>query len=405
MLSYFDLMRHLKLYRSHIIGAQLQGVWCYPNEIVFSLYRSELLYLVFQYTKSNAQVVLIPEQSLEKKEKETLPLAQFANAHLKNKRLMGIELHAEGERVFASVFESGSQLDFFLIPGHCNLSVTSHQRTVWLHKPKPIKTCADISKISPKMSVEASCSFVSEVSRYKEFFSAKCLNNKRLDPIAEFKKKQSRMVLLIENDLREKKNRIQRLQSEIERFLLDPDCYDIKRLKDLKFNIPDGSPWYQVKEILFRAIKKWKLKLEASELRLHQVSAQNPIEGTKLKNAQDAQVKHMRKKQIKGRIFVVEGFIVSYGRSGSDNLNLIRSAQPWDLWFHFRDGPGSHFILRRNRGQTVKESVIFEVCRQVLKIAQLSGGSVVVTEVRFVSPIKGSAVGLVKYTHERIVKV
>jgi predicted ribosome quality control (RQC) complex YloA/Tae2 family protein len=104
---------------------------------------------------------------------------------------------------------------------------------------------------------------------------------------------------------------------------------------------------------------------------------------------------------------------VYIGKSASDNLAILRKAQPFDLWLHLRDFPGSHAILRRTRGRNVTDSELREAGRWVIeqslgaRAAQMKGErfDMLIVECRYVRPIKGDKLGRVNYTNDRVMSL
>lgn len=105
-----------------------------------------------------------------------------------------------------------------------------------------------------------------------------------------------------------------------------------------------------------------------------------------------------------------QGLKVYFGRSAADNLKLLRQARAWDYWLHLEDMPSSHGILMRNRGQEVKDSLLKEAGQKLLelslasqKLALVKGDmmGLLVTECRYVTPIKGDKLGRVTYRQAR----
>lgn len=400
MLSYNELSFLAQNYQSILEGAQLQGIWSYDHQIVFALYKYELFYLVFQFKTSQAQVVLLKESDLKKDSKKSLPVTLFANAHLKNQRLLKVYLPIIGERILQIQFTSG-MIQFQLIPGHINLMITSESKTVWLKKPVPIESSPDIQKINSKNLGPQEFSFESEFNRYQSFFKVRKSERSSQD----WAIKKERIIQNIKNDIEAKNELIRSLENILSELMLKQDRFDLNKAKIFNINVSNDTKWFELSELLHQLRKRIVQKRDNSELRLKQLESEPLNDVIRVQKSQSAFSKVMKENAIKGRFFEVNGFVVAYSKSGVDGLKLIRAAQPWDLWFHIRDGTGAHFILRRNKGQSVSDATLLEVCRQVLKSAQLTSGAVLVTEVRYVTPIKGASPGLVKYTHERVLQI
>jgi predicted ribosome quality control (RQC) complex YloA/Tae2 family protein len=108
------------------------------------------------------------------------------------------------------------------------------------------------------------------------------------------------------------------------------------------------------------------------------------------------------------RTYQVDGFAVLVGRSSRDNDHVtFRLAAPEDLWFHARDLPGAHVILKiagRQPDQHTIERVAAIAAYHSTGRAS-TAVDVVVTERRNVSKPKGARPGMVRYRGERTLRV
>ena len=103
------------------------------------------------------------------------------------------------------------------------------------------------------------------------------------------------------------------------------------------------------------------------------------------------------------------GWTVLAGRSDADNDQLsLKVAGPNDWWFHVRGMPGSHVILRVQRGEEPGRDVL----KQAASIAAFhskarKGGVVAVscTRARYVSKPRGAKPGTVSIRKETVLKV
>ncbi|MGH7739635.1 MAG: NFACT RNA binding domain-containing protein, partial [bacterium] len=80
-------------------------------------------------------------------------------------------------------------------------------------------------------------------------------------------------------------------------------------------------------------------------------------------------------------------------------------AQPEDLWFHVRDLPGSHVILRRlRRDAVVTDALVLQAAHQAAARSKAQPGAKVTvsyTEKKYVKKIPGAPAGMVSMTKER----
>ena len=104
------------------------------------------------------------------------------------------------------------------------------------------------------------------------------------------------------------------------------------------------------------------------------------------------------------------GWEVRVGRSARDNAELTsRHAGPHDLWLHARGVSGSHVILRRPARTAVPGREVIEAAAALAayysRARTQSMVPVIVTERKYVRPIRGGAPGLVRVDREDVVIV
>ncbi len=104
----------------------------------------------------------------------------------------------------------------------------------------------------------------------------------------------------------------------------------------------------------------------------------------------------------------IRGHRVLAGRTASENHRLtFKESAPGDLWFHARNMPGAHVLLR-DPGDDPAPELIYAVARLA---AHLSAGhaatavDVDVTRRRHVRAIRGAGPGQVTYRHHRTLRV
>lgn len=116
----------------------------------------------------------------------------------------------------------------------------------------------------------------------------------------------------------------------------------------------------------------------------------------------------------RGRTYeIASDLILLVGKNATENMAILRKAQPFDLWLHLRERPGAHGILRRARGREVSDQELrlagVKVAEQSTKkrAVDLVGESfdLLVVECRHVRPIKGDKNGRVHYSHDRVLRL
>ncbi len=104
-----------------------------------------------------------------------------------------------------------------------------------------------------------------------------------------------------------------------------------------------------------------------------------------------------------------DGFEIYAGKNNRQNDNLtMKQAKPEDLWFHTKEIPGSHVILRTEKGKPVPERSLREaaiIAAYHSKAQNSSNVPVDYTQRRFVRKPRGARPGFVLYDHHQTLYV
>ncbi|MCB0411801.1 MAG: DUF814 domain-containing protein, partial [Bdellovibrionales bacterium] len=100
---------------------------------------------------------------------------------------------------------------------------------------------------------------------------------------------------------------------------------------------------------------------------------------------------------------------VLYGKSGGDNLKLLRAARAWDYWVHLRDEPGSHGLVVREKSTEPSDREWQQIFQRLVEesfgaraTSRLGDRmTMIICEVRHVRPIKGDKLGRVNFQNEK----
>ena len=110
------------------------------------------------------------------------------------------------------------------------------------------------------------------------------------------------------------------------------------------------------------------------------------------------------------RRFEIDGWEIRVGKNAKSNATLTtKLSGPHDLWLHARGVPGSHVVIRRPNKTTQVPRPIIEAAAQIA--AYFSDARtqplapVIVTERKYVRPVKGGPPGLVRVDREDVVMV
>ena len=103
--------------------------------------------------------------------------------------------------------------------------------------------------------------------------------------------------------------------------------------------------------------------------------------------------------------FNIDGFTVLVGKNNRQNdILTIKTARPYDIWFHAQKIHGSHVILKLEPNQKVDNSVLQKcaiLAAQYSKAKSSTNVPIDYTYVKYVKKPAGSKPGMVIYTHQK----
>lgn len=404
-LNYLEVAALGRALKQKLEGAQLQGVWSYDHGLVLELYKYESYWLVLDVSMVLPFVGLFEKAlSFAKKPK---PVALYIHAHLKNLRLIDVDLKLPKERILILTFAGGpkeGEIQMDLIPRAANMSVRSAGKEIFWDKPKPEKEPSGFELPDQEIHWDL-------LVRSAEWMQWKSF------PVKTEKGPT--------NDSRPKKLlKLQKALTEIQQKLAQDPADDFFKLGEtLKWGLELGEAQKKLldpklslrdnQERAFQKAKDLRQKKEGSLSRLEQLkidieNTERDIQENPIPKPQ-ASVKNnitgLEKAQVRGRKKqIAEDLTMALGRSAEENLQLLRKSQAWDMWIHLKDFPSSYGILTRTRNRSVSREELISAAhwlvketvakKQSLKNEKLS---VVFAECRYVRPIKGDKMGRVTY--------
>ena len=106
---------------------------------------------------------------------------------------------------------------------------------------------------------------------------------------------------------------------------------------------------------------------------------------------------------------IVDGYTILIGKNNKQNDTLtLKTARPYDMWFHTQKIHGSHVILKLEPNAKINDSIL-HTC--AVLAAQYSKGKdstnvpVDYTYVKYVKKPIGAKPGMVTYTHQKTIYV
>jgi predicted ribosome quality control (RQC) complex YloA/Tae2 family protein len=103
-----------------------------------------------------------------------------------------------------------------------------------------------------------------------------------------------------------------------------------------------------------------------------------------------------------------DGYIIWVGRNSRQNDEVtFRKSNPDDFWFHARDVPGAHVVIR-NDGRRIPDELIesaASIAAYYSPKREEARVDVIVTRCKYVKPIKNAGLGMVTFRNERTITV
>lgn len=406
------------------MSAQLQDLWTDGEIVVFQFYSRRELYLALRLHPS-APLLWLQDRKPRVK-RAAKPVTVFVNSHGKNLYLRELHVLLDQGRVLEFLLSGGDKecrLRFDLIPKNPNLMAASDGKSISWNKPVELPP--------PQLPVFERIARDWEAwSRQAAEFHGTAATSSAAPVPAPLEKAapappKSEAQKQVEKDLQKKRKAITAMTEQLQ--ASDADRY--RELGDhLKASeaVPEHlSGLYNAERSRFdnmaaayQKAKDIERKRQGTQARitlllgevakLEQRLASGRFDQKEPAPSRAGQV--MKKAQAAGRRLQLEGgFEAALGKSGADNLAILRQARAWDLWVHLKGEPGAHAVLFRNRDQAVPRETVQAVAEWVWKESKgkklaLVGQKyeVIVVECRFVKPIKGDRLGRVTYHHPQV---
>ena len=378
---------------------------------------------------------IITERPLPSFQKQTKPIVLFLKAHIFGLTLSSIKRDVEYGRLIKMTFASETEdliIEACLVPQSKNITISFKDSKISLKKPQ------DLPKISSFREVLVRRPVAELYDQWMEQFSRPRLEKK--DESSEIShlessltKKQLGLNQLLENLLV--------LQSEAwadfaawlnsERTDVVPPEY--KDFYNIRFSIVENI------DFAYAQAKKNKNKIKNLQERI--TNLQQEVQGledrvleiktlyTQMNSGsvtasnilreikEDFRKIHQRSPQespllgVRGRTRSFDEGIKAYiGKSGTDNLKLLRQSKPWYTWVHAKDWPSAHAIIATNKDQNIPPDILSEVCLWVLKetLSEKQWASwlgikvdFIYTQRRYLQAVKGDHHGLVRYSQAK----
>ncbi len=353
---------------------------------------------------------------IPKKKYLVKPIVLFLKAHARNLRLSEVRVDREKGRVVTFVYVGTEnrfcEIEVRLIPHGVNVIISSGGKSISLFPVKELPT-----SIYQPPSEDIDFNLEAYLNSWFEGLSkAKTtVNTESLEEAQERKRKK---------EIQKKETIIEKLEKDL--LELNKPWRAVGEYLKGQHQVDAPSDWQEfvnpslsVSANMQICFDKHKLQEKRKEQMLERIQHLRE-EINKLQESSGAESviaerpirslasELLSKAKAKGRkLQLGDGMEAVFGKSAKDNLALLRRAQAWDLWLHLRDLPGSHLIIRRARNKNVDHASLLEAARWLLnetlgknKVITGDRYDIIVTECRFVKPIKGDRLGRVTFQNE-----
>lgn len=409
-----------------LVGSQLQEVFQSGANVALGFYHERAVSWLWFDLNAVSPVVVRLDQLPRQFKKEIKPLTLFVRSHFIGSRLKAVSTSPELGRVFELHFTTGV-LQARVFPRGQNFIATAGEKSVSLQKLKELQPNTPNETQIDERAPRAWQDIEVEWKKINRLDGSKSIDSKTDgDAIAQaerqFKKdleKKEKALCRMKEDLLSKQNPIFREAGEYLKSISPKDFpYEVPKHLSEVINLNESHA--KNIEALFKRAKDNERKLTGSRERIQKLETEindlrlkGPI-GARKKQTQQSGAKKktlLEAASARGRKFqAAEDLEVYIGKSGADNLALLRKAQPFDYWLHLRDYPGSHAIIRRTRNRQVTDQELQLAGKWVVEQSlhktpeQLSDQKfdVLLVECRFVRPIKGDKLGRVNYSNDRV---
>ncbi|PWU17359.1 MAG: hypothetical protein C5B49_09095 [Bdellovibrio sp.] len=419
VLNALELGDEISSIQGRIEGAQLQRTWTDGDELLcLELHGKDSLVILIDLRRAHPFVVFLWGQELLARWKDVSktftkkpkPLSLFLTAHAGNLFVQELNWRAEEGRVVEFHFGKANSprrcdLRLVLVPHAVNAIVEAGEKKVsWNPTRELAATVTDLLPPEPRDWQQWGQDFLSwrwpgqATSRKSSIDIESKLRKDLAKKIVARGKLEESLHSDLESRLRQMGEALKQPQEVPEEFM---------DLWDPRMTVAGN------REKAFAKAKSLKQKRQGTELRLKTINEEIARMELQLVHPESIRAspkqappgtRAMANSAARGRTLQLAGGLQAIiGKSGADNLAILRQARPFDLWLHIKDEPSAHAIIFRNKGQSVPHSELERVARWILeqktrgKLSQPMKFEVLVVECRYVRPIKGDKLGRVTY--------
>ena len=373
----------------------------------------QILWLMADLNPQAPIVLPFSEQPLSIANKKS-PLQLFLRAHFVGRVLKDIFVQRELGRVVKLVFSDDAKIEIRLFPRGTNIIAAAHSKQISYDVVQPLLPNVEAKGVDT----------IRDLQQLREQWLSLRQKN------AATRLKKDKEPLHRDLVIAKKEKALLKVREEIQAKLELPQRKVADWLKaNQSLDVPkDWEPFVDKRRKLawnieqcYAQAKETERKLLGTQHRaqkledeIESLKQQTQVPGSGVVAAAVEPIHPLKLANAEGRsLKLSSGIYVVAGKSGADNLKLLRKARSWDYWIHVKDHPSSHAIVFRNKNGQVSNEEWQQMAQWFLKMslgkkADKHVGErfdLLIAECRFVTPVKGDRLGRVTYRQERVLPI
>lgn len=414
-MNFLEFQAAVERLRSLLLNAQLQDFAVEEKDLVLLFYAGKSFAL---HISLRTPPVIFFEYDAFKLSQDTRksPIGLFLGRHFLRKSVSEIRHKDDWGRRVELHFNVDHQETFYieitLVPGFQNIGVFAENKRIFWQKPRKLPD--SISELKTDVLEFRS------LDQIREEWYGQGKTGDKLSTEKDWKKEVQKKILkkseaiekIINLDL-ENKNSVQAYYKVGE--LLKYQSIAELSVEDKKW-INDQQTREWNREHLFKKAKAMASKKSGMAARI-EVLSREIAELTDSLDGPPPEPKHnisvAGKVSVETRKLEVSGTLSLYmGKNAKDNVQLLKSSQPWEIWFHLKDYPSAYAITRRNKGVLIEHGDMIKMavwfakeCFKSKKEKLPTHVEIIYAETRFVKLLKGDRLGRVTYANGKTLRI
>jgi len=402
-LEYLDLYRLCEELRQ-LVGGQVQGV-SNPSPLRYILeirLPMQSRNLIIDLTPSKPFIVSTSFTKTKSQSKKT-PATNFLKAHFQGSRIEKLEVASKPNRIVKILFTGAGELIVKCFPHGQHLVLKADKKVVNIPLRPKNNDIDEASYVEP----EASKTWDFNDELFSEIFNVNGGTLKNPEGLEKSAEDSYRLKVL---------KKLERAVQTLEKGIAEQRPLDLERIEALRVeaSLRQGRGTQE----LFDEIKRINKKAVVSEQRrqdlLSQIAKIQSNPGALVQpKISPSKVKKGESRFSGTRVRISEHWELWVGRNAWQNDDLLKVGGSHELWFHLRDYPGAHGLLRGPKKSEPTPSQVELAARIVAILSQskkrpFSEGEnldFIITPKKFVRKRKGDAPGRVTVERESVRRI